>query len=259
MKKKFCVVSATAFLLAFSSLNISANATVFYLYPDWCNEFDFENHKANFVINGVYHKDDSTIPYQYSVTYLTNYTIGENGNRYQFSDSTGIIGVRDLAPYLENAENLKVGDLIYITEAFLCCAAAGPGYWEIANKSWSGFEELELEVNYIGNGAEIFGNQFMKAVRDEMLPYMEESYMSPWILSDDSRYETFDIVMGDATDDNEVDIIDVIAMNKAILGQKTMSFYAQYVSDVNKDNIVDPMDSLAVMKYIVGLTDTLGE
>lgn len=248
MKKKFCVVSATAFLLAFSSLNISANATVFYLYPDWCNEFYFENHKANFVINGVYHKDDSTIPYQYSVTYLTNYTIGENGNRYQFSDSTGIIGVRDLAPYLENAENLKVGDLLYIPVFAVVDVVPGCIHLE---------ENYVKKVDYIGNGQEIFGEDFIKAVRNDWLCDTEETYMNPWILDSDTRYETFDIVMGDATDDNEVDIIDVITMNKTILGQKTMSSYAQYVCDINKDNIVDPIDSLAVMEYIVGLIDTL--
>ncbi|MDE5737857.1 MAG: dockerin type I repeat-containing protein, partial [Oscillospiraceae bacterium] len=60
------------------------------------------------------------------------------------------------------------------------------------------------------------------------------------------------ILKGDATEDGEVDILDVITVNKSILGQKIMSSSALKASDIDGDGIVSPNDSLAIMTYIVG-------
>ena len=65
------------------------------------------------------------------------------------------------------------------------------------------------------------------------------------------------ILKGDATGDGEVDIIDVISVNKAILGQTVLSISAQQASDIDGDGIVSPSDSLAIMQYIVGLSEEL--
>ncbi|MDE6776678.1 MAG: dockerin type I repeat-containing protein [Oscillospiraceae bacterium] len=66
-----------------------------------------------------------------------------------------------------------------------------------------------------------------------------------------------EILKGDATEDGEVDILDVITVNKSILGQKIMSSSALKASDIDGDGIVSPNDSLAIMTYIVGLIDEL--
>ncbi|MDE6707423.1 MAG: dockerin type I repeat-containing protein [Oscillospiraceae bacterium] len=251
MKKKISAILAGAVALACLPLQAyaSENAEWIEAYPDWCSDFDFDNYPANLVITGAYYSGDSTTPYEYSVTDLKNYAINpETGKKVWHGDAHLVIGINQLKPYLENAENLKVGDLLYIPVFAVVDVVPGCIHLE---------ENYVKKVDYIGNGQEIFGEDFIKAVRNDWLCDTEETYMNPWILDSDTRYETFDIVMGDATDDNEVDIIDVITMNKTILGQKTMSSYAQYVCDINKDNIVDPIDSLAVMEYIIGLIDTL--
>ena len=60
-------------------------------------------------------------------------------------------------------------------------------------------------------------------------------------------------LLGDANIDNEVDIVDVITMNKTILGQKILEGQALKNADLNKNGMVEPEESLAVMKYIVKL------
>lgn len=61
------------------------------------------------------------------------------------------------------------------------------------------------------------------------------------------------LLLGDVNFDNSVDILDVIALNKAILGQKILTDKQIKVIDFNQDNIADPTDSLTLMKYIVKL------
>ncbi|MBD5142260.1 MAG: hypothetical protein HDT22_01425 [Ruminococcus sp.] len=65
------------------------------------------------------------------------------------------------------------------------------------------------------------------------------------------------VIAGDANGDSEIDIIDVIAMNKVILGQKQFTAEQIKACDFNQNGIVDPDDSLLLMKYIVGLIDIL--
>ncbi|MDE6776776.1 MAG: dockerin type I repeat-containing protein [Oscillospiraceae bacterium] len=64
-------------------------------------------------------------------------------------------------------------------------------------------------------------------------------------------------VKGDATGDGEVDILDVIVANKAILGQKTLTPEQAQALDIDSNGIVDTTDSLAIMQYITGLTENL--
>ena len=64
-------------------------------------------------------------------------------------------------------------------------------------------------------------------------------------------------VKGDATGDGEVDILDIITANKAILGQKTLTPEQTQALDIDGNGIVDTTDSLAIMKYITGLTESL--
>ena len=69
--------------------------------------------------------------------------------------------------------------------------------------------------------------------------------------------ETPEIKRGDVNLDNAVDILDVITINKAILGQKVFTVEEKNSADVDNSGIVDPVDSLNIMKYIVKLIDNL--
>jgi len=62
---------------------------------------------------------------------------------------------------------------------------------------------------------------------------------------------------GDANKDGQVDILDVIVINKAILGKESFSKMQTRASDVNKNGVPDSADSLTIMKYIVGLVSSL--
>lgn len=59
--------------------------------------------------------------------------------------------------------------------------------------------------------------------------------------------------LGDVDQNGELDIIDVIVVNKAILGKEVLSTQQNLAADYNQDNKVDSNDSLAILKKIVGL------
>ena len=62
-----------------------------------------------------------------------------------------------------------------------------------------------------------------------------------------------DIRLGDANGDGQIDILDVITINKAILGKEELSEKQLKAIDFNHNNMPDSSESLAIMKYIVGL------
>ena len=59
--------------------------------------------------------------------------------------------------------------------------------------------------------------------------------------------------MGDADLNGSVNILDVITINKAILGKETLEPQGLINADTNKDGKPDSTDALNIMKAIVGL------
>ena len=62
---------------------------------------------------------------------------------------------------------------------------------------------------------------------------------------------------GDVTLDTEIDIMDVIAANKQLLGAETLCDTAKKNADVGGDGTPDETDSLAILKYVVGIMEDL--
>ena len=60
---------------------------------------------------------------------------------------------------------------------------------------------------------------------------------------------------GDVTLDLELDIMDVIAANKAILGSYSLCDTARKNADISGDGTPDETDSLAILKEVVGITE----
>ncbi|MBR0483190.1 MAG: Ig-like domain-containing protein [Oscillospiraceae bacterium] len=60
-------------------------------------------------------------------------------------------------------------------------------------------------------------------------------------------------LLGDANLDGGIDILDVITVNKAILGKEELTALQAKASDVNFSGVPDSSDALMIMKYIVGL------
>ena len=73
----------------------------------------------------------------------------------------------------------------------------------------------------------------------------------------DSVPEPENFKQGDASGDGEVDILDVITVNKAILGKETLTETQLKAIDFNGNSKPDSEEALTLMKYIVGLVTSL--
>ncbi len=62
-----------------------------------------------------------------------------------------------------------------------------------------------------------------------------------------------DFIKGDADGSGKVDILDVITVNRAILGKEKLEGTRLKAADINSDNKPDASDALSIMKAIVGL------
>ncbi|MBD5142292.1 MAG: hypothetical protein K2K06_11105 [Oscillospiraceae bacterium] len=62
---------------------------------------------------------------------------------------------------------------------------------------------------------------------------------------------------GDANLDGNVDILDIITVNKTILSQKKLEGQGFKNADIDGDSIISPQDSLSIMSYIVKLIPEL--
>ncbi len=71
--------------------------------------------------------------------------------------------------------------------------------------------------------------------------------------SSEKETESTPLLYGDADENGEIDILDVIAVNKAILGKEILSETAGVKADVNHNGKPDSDDSMMILKYIVGL------
>lgn len=64
---------------------------------------------------------------------------------------------------------------------------------------------------------------------------------------------------GDADLSGSIDIMDVIRVNKYLLGAAPLSTAAKAVADVNDDGAVDEIDSLAILIYVVNLITSFSD
>lgn len=151
-------------------------------------------------------------------------------------------------------QDLQPGDFLYITK----------GTWAESHvpelfppSTHSRTEQSSLEVEYIGYGTDILGEEFADVI-------IQELAMSPNYITN-QRYDGYDlpegsnilVKRGDVTNTGEVNIVDVIAVNKNILGKETLNARGQLAADVNQNCKVDSGDSLEILKYVVGLNETL--
>ncbi|GEM_PF-1726685 len=68
-----------------------------------------------------------------------------------------------------------------------------------------------------------------------------------------------EVMPGDASSDGKVNILDVIAVNKAVLGKDTLSETQLKAVDFNQNGKPDSEESLTILKYIVGLITSFTE
>lgn len=61
---------------------------------------------------------------------------------------------------------------------------------------------------------------------------------------------------GDANDDGDIDIMDVIYINHYLVGGITFTEAQKYSADCDKNGVIDSTDSLHLLKFVVGLLDS---
>ena len=66
---------------------------------------------------------------------------------------------------------------------------------------------------------------------------------------------TGSLATGDVNADGDIDIMDVIAVNKYLLGGSLLNQSQCVAADVDADGIVTPTDSLIILKYVVDIID----
>ena len=69
----------------------------------------------------------------------------------------------------------------------------------------------------------------------------------------ESESETESVLYGDVDDNGIINILDVITLNKNLLGKENISEKQQKQADVDQSGLPDSNDSLLILKYIVGI------
>lgn len=136
---------------------------------------------------------------------------------------------------------LEVGDLLQ-TKGELCCSAIYPTTYM--------FMGTEGTITHLGNGVDIFGEEFKKVIRLQMV--IEQADF-------DERHENgaiynIDLIKGDVTIDDSVNILDCIVINKHLLTGTELCDYAKFVGDIDANGKLDFTDSLAILKESIGIT-----
>lgn len=68
-----------------------------------------------------------------------------------------------------------------------------------------------------------------------------------------------DIMLGDVDENKTINILDVITLNKNLLGKENLSASQKKAADVDKSGKPDSTDSLTILKYIVGIIGDFSE
>ena len=68
-----------------------------------------------------------------------------------------------------------------------------------------------------------------------------------------------DTMLGDVDENKAINILDVIALNRNLLGKDVLTESQKKAADVNNSGTPDSGDSLAILKYIVGIIKDFSE
>lgn len=145
-------------------------------------------------------------------------------------------GVKDMARLLPDVDTstLQVGDLFNMDMSSIV-------------ESFPGMAAPNAAI-YLGHGEDLLGTDFRKVIRHSFISER------PGVYADNPVTAPFDFVTGDITEDDEVDIMDAIALNKYLLGSNKLSWYGSLTADVDKNTVLDSTDSLMILKEVVGIT-----
>lgn len=212
---------------------------------------------ANYMVTNVAYNGDE--PVKYLLQPLLN-----TGSRYvmkEISQENVLLGLKGEMP--------KPGDLVKVEqyddwgESFQLYP-----YPEDFENELLGAKELfgsPTFTNY-GNGVELLGEDFKKVLYYATISNGGTDYSASNDFMDfhsiESRLSALGIDFydkGNVDNSDNVDILDVVLVNRNILGKFQFNAYAKGCADVNSDGVVDASDSLNIMKKIVGIVDSFDE
>lgn len=136
-----------------------------------------------------------------------------------------------------DGKNLQVGDLLRIENYSI--QDSYPAHIMI---------QSDTIVNYSGYGFDLFGEDFHKILRYEL-------YYTTWT-GGHVLYRDVPIEKGFVNNDDEINLLDVVAVNKHLMSGEAISYYGQLAADVDNNGVVDAVDSLQILKYCIGLLDS---
>ncbi|MBQ4465623.1 MAG: hypothetical protein II916_06650 [Oscillospiraceae bacterium] len=184
-----------------------------------------------YMVTGViYDGVDSQEPACYLISNLENYP------------ECILVGAGELKEQLaEGSEMPKFGDILCVDAMINETAPAQFAYQAQKN----------CIVNF-GSGISIFGENFRKVMNRRMLHGFDfEFFNADYVIHE----EDYEVVTGDINDDDSIDILDVVTVNKHLLGASTLRAYGKMAADTDGNNTLDTTDSLNILKYTVELID----
>ena len=187
---------------------------------------------ANYMVSGLLRNAEERLS-AIVLTQILNDTDARTGGRL-------ILWTADAGLTEEQLQAIQIGDLLHIQGDVL----------DTIPQRFDGVEKLTV----IGHGTDCLGKEFERVIRHEMI-YMPHYSPECW-----SRYSDlhFDVQYGDVTEDDMINLLDVVAVNRSIVGVNALTSYAALAADVDSNNIVDATDSLLMLQYTVHLVDSLG-
>ena len=236
---------------------------------------------AGFLVTGVYTYEDGN-------KYYTLFTLNAKAES-QLSD--GSVEYFENRSYVkaENLEKLLDGKELTAGDIFEFANYGGYGLGDFGGfirfkNSWISYDgngnevENTAQPEYVGNAVEMFGEAFEAVLENEM-------YLAPNIIIEDRNgYDvTSDnqivmtealkavdtslsdkvgyivtgdnqiIKLGDVTIDEAVSIIDVLAVNQALIGVRSLGEYGELAGDVNHNGTLDDGDAIKILKSLAGL------
>ena len=99
---------------------------------------------------------------------------------------------------------------------------------------------------------------FLKIVNCPRLTKVENPYPRLSIAQMAEESSDAPVFYGDLDGNETIDLLDVIALNKSLLGLQQLEASEQKAADVNADGHVDSSDSLLILRYMVHLEYSLG-
>lgn len=227
MKK---ILSLTcAFLMAASCAGISANAEA---------DFVSLNDGYTFVITNV--EGDNYLMEYYLTSYYQN-GVSEDG-------SAGI------GTYYNPEAELAVGDILIPTEdVSIAETVIQHIYFGTHDKTYGDFFRDDNAFQKIGTCEEL--GLEVPEISQETVDLWEKSYLR----QSEIHVNPPEVMTakGDATGDGEVNILDVISLNKAVMGKEALTEAQLQLIDFNQNGKPDADEALTLLKYIVGLISEL--